>query len=222
MLIDSVIQGGVGIASGIIGHKQRKQEQKDAQGEFDANMARFKQQDLSNPYANMENVYEDLTVNTQAADFAAQQQAQGMANTMQSMKGAAGGSGIAALAQALAGQQAQNAQSASADIARQEAGNQKAQAQMAGQLQSMEREGDMESRAMKREQYETELGMSQQRLGAANLARQEATQALVGGVGQIVSAGFKTNPALAAMGAMAQAGEGVAGPGGNLMNPAGG
>jgi len=216
-LIDSVIQGGVGIASGIIGHKRRKQEQKDAQGEFDANMARFKQQDLSNPYANMENVYEDLTVNTQAADFAAQQQAQGMANTMQSMKGAAGGSGIAALAQAMAGQQSQNAQSASADIARQEAGNQKAQAQMAGQLQSMEREGDMISRSLKREQYETELGMSQQRLGAANLARQEATQALVGGVGQIVGAGLKANPALAAMGAMAQAGEGVAGVGGNLM-----
>ena len=216
-LIDSVIQGGVGIASGIIGHKRRKQEQKDAQGEFDANMARFKQQDLSNPYANMENVYEDLTVNTQAADFAAQQQAQGMANTMQSMKGAAGGSGIAALAQAMAGQQAQNAQSASADIARQEAGNQKAQAQMAGQLQSMEREGDMISRSLKREQYETELGMSQQRLGAANLARQEATQALVGGVGQIVGAGLKANPALAAMGAMADAGEGPAGPGGNLF-----
>ena len=216
-LIDSVIQGGVGIASGIIGHKRRKQEQKDAQGEFDANMARFKQQDLSNPYANMENVYEDLTVNTQAADFAAQQQAQGMANTMQSMKGAAGGSGIAALAQAMAGQQSQNAQSASADIARQEAGNQKAQAQMAGQLQSMEREGDMISRSLKREQYETELGMSQQRLGAANLARQEATQALVGGVGQIVGAGLKANPAFAAQGAMAAAGEGPAGVIGNLF-----
>jgi hypothetical protein len=218
-LIDSVIQGGVGIASGIIGHKQRKLEQKQAQGEFDANMAQYKQQDLSNPYANMENVYEDLTVNTQAADFAAQQQAQGMANTMQSMKGAAGGSGIAALAQAMAGQQSQNAQSASADIARQEAGNQKAQAQMAGQLQSMEREGDLISRSMKREQYETELGMSQQRLGAANLARQEATQALVGGVGQVVGAGLKMNPALAAMGQMAAAGEGVAGVGGNAMKP---
>ena len=222
MLIDSVIQGGVGIASGIIGHKKRKQEQKDAQAQFDQNMTKYQSQDLSNPYANMENVYEDLTVNTQAADFAAQQQAQGMANTMQSMKGAAGGSGIAALAQAMAGQQAQNAQSASADIARQEAGNQKAQAQMAGQLQSMEREGDMISRSLKREQYETELGMSQQRLGAANLARQEATQALVGGVGQIVGAGLKANPALAAMGAMAQAGEGAAGTGGNLINPAGG
>ena len=217
MLIDSVIQGGVGIASGIIGHKKRKQEQKDAQAQFDQNMTKYQSQDLSNPYANMENVYEDLTVNTQAADFAAQQQAQGMANTMQSMKGAAGGSGIAALAQAMAGQQSQNAQSASADIARQEAGNQKAQAQMAGELQMAERKGEVMSRDMKREQYETELGMSQQRLGAANLARQEATQALVGGVGQVVGAGLKANPAFAAQGAMAAAGEGPAGFIGNLF-----
>ena len=215
--IDSVIQGGVGIASGIIGHKKRKAEQKAAQGEFDANMARFQQQDLSNPYENLENVYEDLTVNTQAADFAVAQQAQGMASTMQGMKGAAGGSGIAALAQAMAGQQSQNAQSASADIARQEAGNQKAQAQMAGQIQSMEREGDLASRSMKREQYETELGMSQQRLGAANLARQEATQALVGGVGQVTGALLKANPEFAAGGAMAAGGEGVAGFMGNLF-----
>jgi len=137
------------------------------------------------------------------------------------MKGAAGGSGIAALAQAMAGQQSQNAQSASADIARQEAGNQKAQAQMAGQLQSMEREGDMISRSLKREQYETELGMSQQRLGAANLARQEATQALVGGIGQVAGGVIKANPAAAAMGAQAGSGKGIAGFIGNLMNPAG-
>jgi len=216
-LIDSVIQGGVGIASGIIGHKRRKQEQKDAQAQFDQNMTRYQSQDLSNPYANMENVYEDLTVNTQAADFAAQQQAQGMANTMQSMKGAAGGSGIAALAQAMAGQQSQNAQSASADIARQEAGNQKAQAQMAGQLQSMEREGDMISRSLEREQSETELGMSQQRLSAANIARQEATQALVGGIGQVAGGVMKANPAAAAMAAQADSGKGVAGFIGNLF-----
>lgn len=216
-LIDSVIQGGVGIASGIIGHKKRKQEQKDAQTQYDQNMTRYQSQDLSNPYANMENVYEDLTVNTQAADFAAQQQAQGMANTMQSMKGAAGGSGIAALAQAMAGQQSQNAQSASADIARQEAGNQKAQAQMAGQLQSMEREGDMISRSLEREQSETELGMSQQRLSAANIARQEATQALVGGIGQVAGGVMKANPAAAAMAAQADSGKGVAGFIGNLF-----
>ena len=39
--------------------------------------AQYMNQDLSNPYANMENTMEDLTVNTQAADFAAQQQAAG-------------------------------------------------------------------------------------------------------------------------------------------------
>ena len=216
-LIDSVIQGGMGIASGIIGHKRRKQEQADAQQLFDKNMAQYTNQDLSNPYTNMENVYEDLTVNTQAADFAAQQQTQGMANIMGQMGAAAGGSGIAALAQSLANQQSQNAQQASADIARQEAGNQKAQAQMAGQLQSMEREGDLISRSMKREQYETELGMSQQRLAAANLARQEATQAIVGGVGQITGAGLKAIPGVAAEGQMAAAGEGVAGFVGNLF-----
>ena len=215
-LIDSVIQGGVGIASGIIGHKKRKAEQATAQSQYDQNMTRYQSQDLSNPYANMENVYEDLTVNTQAADFAAQQQSQGMANTMQGMKGAAGGSGIAALAQAMAGQQSQNAQSASADIARQEAGNQKAQAQMAGQLQSKEREGDMISRSLEREQSETELGMSQQRLSAANIARQEATQALVGGIGQVAGGVMKANPAVAAMGELA-GGEGVGGFVGNLF-----
>ena len=183
------LQGAMGIASGIIGHKKRKQEQKAAQAEFEASRAQYMNQDLSNPYANMENTMEDLTVNTQAADFAAQQQAQGMSNIMSSMRGAAGGSGIAALAQSLANQQSQNAQQASADIGRQEAGNQAAAAQMAGNLQTMERQGDVMSRNMKREQYSTELGMAMDRKGQADLARQEATQSLMGGIGNMVMGG---------------------------------
>ena len=70
------LQGAMGIAGGIIGHKKRKQEQKTAQAEFEAaKRVHNSNQDLSNPYANMQNTMEDLTVNTQAADFAAQQQA---------------------------------------------------------------------------------------------------------------------------------------------------
>ena len=183
------LQGAMGIASGIIGHKKRKQEQKTAQAEFESSRAQYMNQDLSNPYANMQNTMEDLTVNTQAADFAAQQQAQGMSNIMGSMRGAAGGSGIAALAQSLANQQSQNAQQASADIGRQEAGNQAAAAQMAGNLQTMEREGDVMSRNMKREQYSTELGMAMDRKGQADLARQEATQSLMGGIGNMAMGG---------------------------------
>ena len=193
-LVDSLIQGGVGIASGIIGHKRRVQEQKDAQQLYNTNLARFQSLDTSNPYANMQNTYEDLTVNTQAADFQAQQQAQGLASTMNAMRGAAGGSGIAALAQSLSNAQAQNAQQASASIAQQEASNQAAEARMAGSLQRMERQGEVMSRNMERNQTETELGMAQSRLGAANLARQEATQALVGGIGQVASAAFQATP----------------------------
>ena len=48
-----------------------------------------------------------------------------------------------------------------------------------------ERDGDVLSREMQREQSETELGMSQVRLGAANQARTDATQALVQGIGQV-------------------------------------
>lgn len=187
--LNLLIQGGIGIASSIIGHQKRKAEQQNAQREYQQAMRQYRQQDLSNPYANMENTLEDLTVNTQAADFTAAQQAQGMANTMDALRSSAGGSGIAALAQSLANQQATNAQTASADIARQEASNQAAAAQMAGRLQSLERQGEVMSRNMKREQFSTELGMSQQRLASANLARQQATQQLMGGIGNI-GAGF--------------------------------
>lgn len=194
--LNLMIQGGLGIASGIIGSGRRRKEQREAQVEFDRNMAQYRNQDLSNPYMNMENTMEDLTVNTQAADFTAAQQAQGMANTMSALRGAAGGSGIAALAQSLASQQATNAQSASASIAQQEASNQAAERRMAGQLQSMERQGDLISRNMKRDQFSTELGMSQNRLAAANLAQQQATQALLGGIGNAISGGINAQTAL--------------------------
>lgn len=170
------------IAGGMIGSGKRKREQRQAQAEFDRNKARYESLDTSNQYTNLENTYEDLTVNTQAADFAAQQQQQVLANTMSGMQGAAGGGGVAALAQAMANQQSTNMQAASADIARQESSNQAAQAQMAGSLQMAERAGAEKSRAAELDKTETLLGMSQQRLGAANAARQAATQSIIGGV----------------------------------------
>jgi|TARA_R110000744_G_scaffold31211_1_gene73522 hypothetical protein len=180
------IAGGItGIASGIIGSKARRQEEREAQSEYDRYKTRLEDRDTSNPYANMENVYEDLTVNTQAADFAAQQQNQGMANTMDQFRGSAGGSGIAALAQAMAGQQAINAQRASVDIGQQERSNLMAERGMASQLQTQERQGELMSRQMENQKVNTLLGMSQGRLGAARQARAQAQQAIMGGIGQL-------------------------------------
>ena len=158
------VQGLAGIAGGIIGSGARKREQKAAQSEFDRNKQRMESADTSNPYENMENTMEDLTVNTQQADFVAQQQQQGMANTMDSLQGAAGGSGIAALAQSLSNQQTSNAQAASASIGSQESQNQMAERSQAGQLQMQERKGDLISRAQEKDKTDTMLGMSQQRV----------------------------------------------------------
>lgn len=176
------------IGQGIFGSGKRRREEAAAQKERDMYMQRFREMDISNPYSNMENVYEDLTVNTKQAEFAAQQQQQGLQNIMTNMQGAAGGSGIAGLAQSLANQQSQNLTQASLSIGQQERANQMAERQMAGQLQSLEREGDIYSRQQEQYRDETLLGMSQQRLGAAKAARQGATQSIMGGVGSLIGA----------------------------------
>ena len=181
----SAVQGLTSIASGIIGSGARRREQRQAQAEYDMNMQRFAQQDTSNLYANMENPYADLTVNQQAANFAKQQQQQASANIMQGLQGAAGGSGIAALAQSLAQQEAASAQAASASIGQQEQANQAMAAQGAMSIQMQERAGAEQARALQANKVETMLGMSQERLAAADQARQDATNAIVGGIGQM-------------------------------------
>ena len=181
-MIGQIVGGLTGIASGIIGSGKRKREQRAAQGEYNNRKAQFEGLDTSNVYQNMENTQEDLTVNQGAAQFAAQQSNQGLSNVMSGLQGAAGGSGIAALAQSLAGQQQSQTQQASLDIGRQEQNNQAAERQQAGNLQLYERKGELISRDAEKDKTETLLGMSQQRLGAANKARQDATNSIVGGV----------------------------------------
>ena len=94
------ITSGLGnIASGIVGGGQRRREQIAARQAYQDQLAQFQQ---ANYYGTvMSNPYEDLTVNQLQAQFQARQQQQMTANTMAQLRGAAGGSGIAGLAQAL-------------------------------------------------------------------------------------------------------------------------
>ena len=137
--------------------------------------------DTSNPFSQLENPYEDLTINRQAAEFQAQQEQQGLANTMSAMSGAAGGSGIAALAQAMANQQSANLQRASADIGRQERENMMTHAQFTARRDET---GAVLERKMKREQAETMFGMAQQRKAAADENAQNVKAGLVGCIAQ--------------------------------------
>ena len=146
----------------------------------------------------MENTMEDLTVNQQQAQFEAQQNQQTQANVMGQMRGAAGGSGVAGLAQAMANQGQLGAQRASASIGQQESANQKAAAQQAGQLQSMERQGawkadmtrrsgaEQERQAVK-DKTNTLLGMATQRLTTAKGAVAAGDEAFQSGIGEAFS-----------------------------------
>ena len=186
-MITGGVSGLANIAGGIIGSRKRKREQREAQKQMDMRKAQFEMADTSNLYKDMENTMEDLTVNTQQADFQAQQANQGIANTMNAMQVAAGGSGIAAMAQAMAGQQAQNMRQASVSIGEQEQANQMAERQQADVLAMRERRGEEDSRRLERQKTNTLLGMSQQRLSAANAAREQAKQSILSGVGDIFS-----------------------------------
>jgi len=187
-LISQGVGGLMGVAGGIIGSGKRKKEQREAQREMERNKARYTNLDTSNLAANLDNAYEDLTVNTQAADFAREQAQQSQANIMSNMGGAAGGSGIAAMAQALAGSANQQAQQSAVSIGQQERANQMKAAAGRMSVQNAELQGAQNSRAAEKDKVETLLGMSQQRLGAANAARDAATASIMGGVGQMAGA----------------------------------
>ena len=194
--IMSGVQGIAGIAGGLIGAGKRKREQRAAQAEFNRRKDQFEMQDTSNLYTNLENVYEDLTVNQQQAEFTQRAQQQSMANTMTGMQGAAGGSGIAALAQAMANQASQNAERAGISIGQQERSNQAAQMQQAAQNQLLERQGEGQSRAAELNKVSTLMGMAGQRLGAANEARAAGKQAILGGVGNILGGAGQALPGM--------------------------
>ena len=185
--VGDVISGVASIASGIIGGRARREEQRSAKAGYQRELEAYRSLDTSNPYANVTNPFENLTVNQQQADFMAQQSQQAAANTMFGLSAAAGGSGIAALAQAMANQQTRNLQQASATIGAQEAANQRLAAQGEARRQQLMGQGRAMSMQMEASKQGQLLGLERQRLQEANLARQQATAAIVGGVGRLGS-----------------------------------
>jgi len=189
---------------------------KKAKAEMDAQKKAYGAMDTSNIYAGvknqfagMENTMEDLTVNQQQAQFEAEQGAQNRANIMQGMQGAAGGSGIASLAQAMANQGQNAARQASASIGQQESRNQMLSAQAAGQIQTQERQGEAtaeglrlggaaDARGLEYQKQEGLMGMASGELSSANEAVAAADAKKAAGLNQIIG-----GVASGAMGAMA-------------------
>tara|TARA_R100000353_G_scaffold39538_2_gene31369 strand:- start:457 stop:1353 length:897 start_codon:yes stop_codon:yes gene_type:complete len=187
---------GLSIAGSVIGAvSARKQERKaarqakKAKKELKEQESIYKNLDVSNPYMNMENTMEDLTINQKQFDLERQQAQQSQANILDSLRGAAGGSGVAALAQTLAREGQIGAQARAARIGDQERQNQLAERQEASRIQGLKIQGEMDKRAAIKERSETFFGMAQQKYASAKQAQAEARQAkmdaITGGIGNI-------------------------------------
>ncbi len=175
IIIGGAIAGG-GVATGLIGRGAKKQEVAEAEADRRRLKNEYSQMDNSNLYAGFQNSMQNLSVNTQQAQFQQQQQRQSQANILSALRGSAGSSGIAGLAQALQGQSNLAAQQSSASIGMQEQRNQMASAQGEMQAQQIRMGGAAQARSLKQQQLATQYGIAMQREGAANevLAQNDA------------------------------------------------
>ena len=175
------IAGGLGnIVSGIVGGGQRRREQTTAREEYRTQLEGFKNMDYYGTV--MANPWEDMTVNQLQADFQARQSQQGLANTMAQLGAAAGGSGVAGLAQSLSNQQTQDMAQISANIGQQESRNQ----QLIGQGEYYRSLAVEKAEKRVRDKNETLLVLSAQRRAIADQARKDATAALTSGIGSTI------------------------------------
>ena len=202
LAIAGIVSGGVNIVGGLLNRRAARKEEDRAREAADERQRKMDQLkdvysslDTSNPYLNMENKFEDLTVNQQQYDLERQQFQQSQANILDNMKGAAGGGGAAAVAQALAQQGQLAAQKTAAQIGAQERENLLKERQAASSIQSLEREGEVKSRDWERNKQATLLGMAQQETAAARereamaaQAKRDATTQMLGSLGDIGAA----------------------------------
>ena len=148
--------------------------QKEQMALLEEQKQRYRDFEFTNPYAGMQNVFEDLTVNQQSARFQSERGAQQRANVMQQLRGAAGTSGIASLAQALANQGALQARQISADIGKQEQANQLASAKGAQAALLAQRQGDQMVQEAEMQRQATLLGIQFQGAAGASAGAQQA------------------------------------------------
>ena len=142
-------------------------------GEVRTNIENYRRQDIENPFANLSNPYENLAVATQAAEMQMEQTDQALANTLDTLRetGAAAGG-----ATAIANAALKSKQGISANIEKQEAQNQRLQAQ--GQLQVDIAKGKGETIRMEAQELRdtNELNRLQSQSDMAQYTRDSAMQ----------------------------------------------
>ena len=129
--------------------------------------------DTKNVFAGMENRKEDLTDNIQAADFQAEQGQQQRANILSNLRGVAGSSGIAGLAQTLSNQGQLQAREISIGIGQQEQQNRILAAQEGARIDQLQRTGEQtrQQQILAGEAQARQLGLAREQLIASGASQ---------------------------------------------------
>jgi hypothetical protein len=180
--IGAIIGGVTQIAGSLIGGRARRKEAERAAAQKAADLAAFRDFQFTNPYENMENVFEDATINQQASQFQAQQTDAALAQSLQASVASGGAAGGA---QAIAQAALQSKQGISADIAQQEQALQSRSLEQEAALQSASGAATMDIEQQKYAGAATNLQLSAARDANARQARQQATKGLLSGLGSL-------------------------------------
>ena len=182
MAVGSLVKGGLTMAGALKGRSKVDNELRAATGEFNQARKQFKDFSFSNPWTQMENTMEDLTVSTQAAEFQAMQADQALAASLDTMLQAGGGAGSAqAIAQAALASQ----QGISASIQQQEQRNAMARAQGAMAVQQRVLQGEEDLQSQSYIQAGKNLNLATSRKLAADQAKQQNQDMFMSGIGTI-------------------------------------
>ncbi len=172
------------LAGGLIGRGKKKDALKAANTQAELDKEAYRNTEITNPYENLQNTAEDLTVNTQEADMQRDMMQQQQANMMGSMEQA--GSFDAGNIQAMMGAASQSARQASASIGAQESANQKMAAQQASSNQMATAQGEAQRQSNQADMNANLMNMSREDAANAQGAVDQSTADIVGGASGVV------------------------------------
>lgn len=189
--VSAGLQVGAGLVKGAVGLFQAAGAKRRADGyraDAQGYMDNYKNEVYKNPYEGMSNVYDNMEINKQASEFQRDSFAQSQANTLNSVKNAnMGGSGAAALAQAMATTGMSQARQASLSIAGQETAAQNAQLREQSRLQNLNIQGEQQVLDLERQRnaslYSMNAGLASQEMQQAGAGFQNA----LGGFGNVAA-----------------------------------
>lgn len=169
-----------GLIGGAIGGGNNQQNTGPSQAEQDLEK---RMKSFENYTFQTTNPYEDMQVNTQAADFQRDMQAQQQADTLQALRGAGGAAGAASLATAMSRQAAQKERAIAADIGKQEQAINLASAKQEAQNQAARQ-------AFELDRMTTMLGIDMAEVTGQEQARLAAEQGKMNRNSQLLGAGI--------------------------------